>query len=136
MASLTVGISDCSAWAVRTTTEKSDIGMLIEGIVIGWPNLRIQRPFSDVVDDADDLLYRFWIQVGVAKSLANRILTRKILLRESLIDDDDLRLGEILRVSECAASQEFRLQVLQNSLSLLLVHLLRCAPRCKRDPQT
>jgi hypothetical protein len=54
--------------------------MLIDGIIVGWPNLRIQRPFPDVVDDADDLLYRFGIQVGIAKSLANRILTGKILL--------------------------------------------------------
>jgi hypothetical protein len=34
--------------------------MLIEGIVIGWPDLGIQWSFSDVVDDADDLPLSIW----------------------------------------------------------------------------
>src|SRR4029079_11935425 len=102
------------------------------------PNLRIQRPFSNVVDDADDLLHRFWTLVKVAKALANRVLTGIKLLRQCLIDDDHARLTQILRVSEHSSAQELRLQCVEilrahSSLIYLVVFAVERAT-LKPDP--
>ena len=62
-------------------------GVLIERVVDGGPDFHVERTFSDVLDDADDLLDRIGRQAGVSDAPTDGILSRKVRSREGLIDD-------------------------------------------------
>src|SRR5918995_7070746 len=81
----------------RTRHEcEKHVGILVVRVVDRWPDLRIERPFANVGDDADDFLDRFGCELGTAEALSDRILIGKVHLRQRLVDDRDLLLDAVL----------------------------------------
>src|SRR5581483_291449 len=86
------------------------VGGLVDGLVLGWPEVLIEAAFAHVGDDADDFAQRLRIERGVADLLADGIFAGKVFARERLIDDEHVRLRRCFIFREDAAADETRFQ--------------------------
>src|SRR5688572_25106123 len=69
---------------------------LVVRVVDRWPDLRIERSFANVGDDADDFFDRFGCELGTAEALSDRIPIGKVHPRQRLVDNRDLLLDAVL----------------------------------------
>ena len=79
--------------------------ILIEGDVEGGARREIERAFADVADDTDDLHDAGSGRAAIVDALTDGVLSCEVLLRERLVDDDDIRLVSIFVLCEVIATE-------------------------------
>jgi hypothetical protein len=81
-------------------------GRLAERKIDGRPDVRVERPLAQIVDEADDFGQRVRREIRVADLSADRIRRSKLLLRERSIDDRHFRMCRIVLFGEMTAADE------------------------------